>query len=133
MRNGAWKIPGRCWWTDISRNIHSFNVGDKSDSQSKCIHAKLKDIGQRLQLDGYSSCLHWMSQAIANDGKEDAICGHREMLAIIFALINTPEHTPIRVTKNMRVCGDCHFATSLISKMQKCKIQVTDANRIHLF
>lgn len=93
IKNGAWKLPGWCWWTDGCRNIHPFTVGDEQDGS----------------------------------------CGHMEKLAIAFALTNTPEGTPIHITKNMRVCNDCHFAASLISKMEKRKIHVKDANCIHVF
>lgn len=133
MKNGAWNVPARCWWTDIVSNVHSFKVGDKNHSQSKFIYAKLKDICQKLHLKEHLSCSNWVSEANIDDTKEDMLCGHSEKLAIACALINTPEGTPIRITKNTRVCGDCHFAVSLISKMEKRNIQVTDANRFHSF
>eukprot|EP00250_Pteridium_aquilinum_P020820 c24962_g4_i3 orf=1-561(+) len=119
MKHGAWRIPGHCWWTDVSRNVHLFTVRGNNHLQSKCIHAKLKVISQKLRLEGYSPGLHWISQAILDDGTEDALCGHTGKLAMACALVNTPECTPICFTNNMRVCGDCHIAMALISKMEK--------------
>eukprot|EP00250_Pteridium_aquilinum_P020818 c24962_g4_i1 orf=1-642(+) len=133
MKHGAWRIPGHCWWTDVSRNVHLFTTGDESHPQSKCLYAKLEDISQKLQMEEFFPCWPWVSLANLDNEKEDMLCRHSERLAIAYALINTPEGTPIRVTKNMRACRFCHFATSLISKMEKRKIQVIDANRIHIF
>eukprot|EP00250_Pteridium_aquilinum_P022146 c25308_g8_i1 orf=380-655(-) len=53
--------------------------------------------------------------------------------AIACVLINTPEATPICATKNICVCGDCHFATLLTSRMEKCRIEVKNAHCIHIF
>ncbi|CAF1535787.1 unnamed protein product, partial [Adineta ricciae] len=39
----------------------------------------------------------------------------------------------IQITKNLRVCGDCHQATKLIAAIRRCHIVVRDANRIHHF
>eukprot|EP00250_Pteridium_aquilinum_P023733 c27530_g1_i1 orf=2-217(+) len=71
-------MPGRCWWTDVSRNVHLFTVGDKSHPQSKFIHTKLKDIVQKLWLQGCSLRSHWVSQASLDDGREGVLCGHSE-------------------------------------------------------
>jgi hypothetical protein len=43
--------------------------------------------------------------------KERLLCSHSERLAISYGLISTPPGTPIRIVKNLRVCGDCHTAT----------------------
>ena len=65
--------------------------------------------------------------------KKHVLCGYSEQLSIACALINTPGTVPVRVTKNMQICGDCHSAISLISMIENRKIQVNDANRIHIF
>lgn len=48
-------------------------------------------------------------------------------------MINTKPGTPIRITKNLRVCGDCHIAAKLISRITKREIIVRDTNRFHHF
>ncbi|KAG6385095.1 hypothetical protein SASPL_153921 [Salvia splendens] len=45
-----------------------------------------------------------------------------ERLAIIFGILNTPPKTCIRIYKNLRVCGDCHSVTKLISKLTEREI-----------
>ena len=137
---GAWKVKtkarntqGCCWWTDSDRNVHSFVTDDRSPPQVTDIFLKLDIIQQNLSEKGYSPGLHWVSQAISDDKKENVLCGQSEKLAIAYALANTSNGTPIRVTKNMKVCGGCHSAISLISMIENRKIQVNDANRIHIF
>eukprot|EP00250_Pteridium_aquilinum_P005193 c15328_g1_i1 orf=87-359(+) len=90
--------------------MYIYLLGDKNHLQSTCI-------GMKLLLEGYFPHLHW----VAGGGENDVLARHGEKMAITCALINTPEGTPIRITKNMRVCLDCHFTTSLISKMEKRK------------
>ena len=130
IQNGALEIPGCCLWIDGNGDAHSFCAGDKSHPQSQHIYAKLRDISRKLM---NNSRLNWVSQVSSDDQMEILPCKHSEKLAIACALINTPEGMPIRVTKNMGVCADCHFSTALISKVEKRKIQVKDSNRIHIF
>ena len=47
---------------------------------------------------------------------------HSERLAIAFALISTPEGSPIPVIKNLRACTDCHAAMKVISKIVRREI-----------
>lgn len=45
---------------------------------------------------------------VEEEVREKMFWYHNEKLAIAFALINTDPGTIIRITKNFRVCGDCH-------------------------
>lgn len=128
----AWKKPERCWWIDASKTIQLFSVGCNSRPESESVHTKLNDMIHKLQLEGYSPTLQWASQVILDDEKENMLCGHTEKLGMTVAFMNSPE-VHLCVTKNMHVCGDCHLATLLISKMEKHKIEVADANCIHIF
>ncbi|CAF5182210.1 unnamed protein product, partial [Rotaria magnacalcarata] len=64
---------------------------------------------------------------------ESVLCGHSEKLAIAFNFIQHSRPSSMQITKNLRVCGDCHRATKLIAKIRQCDIIVRDANRIHHF
>ncbi|CAL8989147.1 unnamed protein product [Prunus brigantina] len=46
---------------------------------------------------------------------------------------NVPQGMPIWVMKKLRVCGDCHSAIKLISKVMGREIILRDANRFHHF
>ncbi|XXG67498.1 hypothetical protein AAC387_Pa06g0832 [Persea americana] len=68
-----------------------------------------------------------------DEEKEEALCGHSEKLAIAFGILNSPPGRSIRVTKNLRVCGDCHEVAKFMSKMVETEIVLRDSNRFHLF
>ncbi|KAI5058026.1 hypothetical protein GOP47_0026196 [Adiantum capillus-veneris] len=70
---------------------------------------------------------------LSDKAKENALCGHCERLAISFGILHTGPGTTIRVSKNLRVCADCHAATKLMSKIEKRDIIIRDSYRIHHF
>lgn len=70
---------------------------------------------------------------IEEEDKEGALNKHSEKLAIAFALLKTPRGSSIRMVKNLRVCGNCHSATKLISLIYNREIVVRDRNRFHHF
>ncbi|KAF3773452.1 Pentatricopeptide repeat-containing protein [Nymphaea thermarum] len=70
---------------------------------------------------------------IAEEEKEHALYRHSEKLAVVFGLMKTPPGTPIRITKNLRVCADCHLALKFISKFSNREIIVRDKSRFHRF
>jgi hypothetical protein len=61
------------------------------------------------------------------------LCHHSENLAIAFGLINTPPGTLLCITKNLRVCSDCHTSIKFISKIVGRAITVRDGNCFHQF
>jgi len=87
----------------------------------------------KIKKSGCSSQTNWVLQNMSEEEKEEELCYHSEKLAIAFGFINLPPETPIRIAKNLRVCGDCHESTKWISKIFKREIIVRDANRVHIF
>ncbi|PKA57342.1 Pentatricopeptide repeat-containing protein [Apostasia shenzhenica] len=67
------------------------------------------------------------------DEKRNMVRSHSKRLAIAFGLISTPPGTRLMVTKNIRVCEDCHAAIKIISQIVDRKIIIRDVNRYHLF
>nr|GLL41181.1 putative pentatricopeptide repeat-containing protein At3g23330 [Ipomoea trifida] len=131
-KKGMRKTPA-CSWVEVKNKVHAFVSGDKSHPQYIQIEMALQDILERLKLEGYvpetSEALHDVDE----EQKHDLFFAHSERLAIAFAIINTPAGTTIRVTKNLRVCVDCHTATKFISKIMGREIIVRDNNRYHHF
>jgi len=59
---------------------------------------------------------------------------HSEKLALCFAIIDNPESKDtIEIVKNLRMCGDCHATTALISKFIARDIIVRDNKLFHHF
>eukprot|EP01018_Ginkgo_biloba_P034731 Gb_12556 [translate_table: standard] len=129
---GLSKTPG-CSWIVVKNKVHEFLVGDRSHPETGEIQETLESLAEQMKKVGYVPETNFVLHDVAEEEKEHILCGHSEKLAIAFGLINTCPKTPIRVIKNLRVCGDCHTATKFISKIVGREIFVRDANRFHHF
>ncbi|KAJ7540216.1 hypothetical protein O6H91_10G005600 [Diphasiastrum complanatum] len=129
---GVKKMPG-CSWIEVDNQLHAFVVGDATHPQSKEIQAELDRLVGLMKKAGYKPNLSFVLDDVEDEEKENVLCEHSEKLAIAFGLINTPYGTPIRIKKNFPICGDCHNATKIISKIVGRDISVMDANRYHHF
>ncbi|KAE8677409.1 Pentatricopeptide repeat-containing protein [Hibiscus syriacus] len=98
------------------------------------IHRKLNELEKKMKLAGYVSDLEFFAlHDVGEEQKEQLLLRHSEKLVIAFGLINTSYGTPIRVFKNLRVCGDCHRAIKYISAIERRDIIVRDTVRFHHF
>ncbi|KAF5743484.1 putative pentatricopeptide repeat-containing protein [Tripterygium wilfordii] len=129
---GLKKAPGVSNF-ELQGHIHTFLAGDQSHPQSKKIYQELDVLVGKMKELGYvpetDSALH----DVEEEDKEYHLAVHSEKLAIVFALLNTESGTPIRITKNLRICRDCHIAAKLISKIAVREIIVRDTHRFHHF
>ncbi|KAF8394361.1 hypothetical protein HHK36_020569 [Tetracentron sinense] len=130
--HGVDKTPG-CSLIEIGGAMHEFIMGDKTHPHSKEIYLKLEEISRRLHAHGHRPRTKEVLFDIEEEEKEDALSYHSERLAIAFALIASDSNAPIRIIKNLRVCGDCHVSTKLISMIYDREIVVRDRNRFHHF
>lgn len=129
---GVRKVPAYSW-VEIKHKIHVFSANDKSHPQMREIMRKIDMLAKQMEKEGYkpdTSCaLHNVDEEI----KLESLKYHSERLAIAFALISTPEGSPILVMKNLRACTDCHAAIKVISKIVERDITVRDSSRFHHF
>lgn len=131
-RAGVKKEPG-CSWIEFGDEVHRFLAGDQLHPQSDRLYTFLEDLSERMKKDGYVPDTSCVLHNVNEDEKQNLLCGHSERLAIAFGILNTPPGTTIRVTKNLRVCNDCHSATKFISAMVGREIIVRDIRRFHHF
>ncbi|CAF1562052.1 unnamed protein product [Rotaria magnacalcarata] len=121
-------------WTEVNGQLVRFQAHDRSHPQSDEIYAELVRLSNELKEHGHEYDSSWITRPLKNEETiESVLCGHSEKLAIAFNFIQYPRPSFIQITKNLRVCGDCHRATKLIAKIRQCEIIVRDANRIHHF
>ncbi|CAF0965372.1 unnamed protein product [Rotaria sordida] len=121
-------------WTYVNGEIVQFKAHDHSHPRSSEIYAELDRLTVELNEHGYKFDSSWITRQLREEETiESVLCGHSEKLAIAYNLIQRPLPDFIQVTKNLRVCGDCHEATKLIAKIRQIDIIVRDANRIHHF
>ncbi|XP_054786147.1 pentatricopeptide repeat-containing protein At3g16610-like isoform X2 [Prosopis cineraria] len=129
---GYKKSPG-CSWIEVSGVIHGFIGGDQSHPQSASINRKLEELLVQMKKFGYcadySSSLH----DVEEEEKEQNLLYHSEKLAIAFGILNINPRRPIVVTKNLRICVDCHTAIKFMTLITEREIIVRDATRFHHF
>lgn len=129
---GFRKSPG-CSWTEINKKLHVFFGGDKSHPQANEIYMLLKDFPNKIKPAGYVPDTSFALHDVSEEEKECNLIMHSEKLAVAFGLLNTTPGKVLRVTKNLRICGDCHMAMKFISKIYEREIIVRDVNRFHHF
>ncbi|XP_078433325.1 putative pentatricopeptide repeat-containing protein At3g25060, mitochondrial [Wolffia australiana] len=126
------KVPGLSF-VELSGRIHGFLVEDETHVQHVEISRMLMELGEEMKKMGYRPRTEFVLQDVGEEVKERMLCTHSERIAIAFALLNTAPGEKIVVMKNLRVCGDCHVATKLISKIVDREIVVRDSKRFHHF
>jgi pentatricopeptide repeat protein len=132
-KKGIKKIPGIST-VEVNGKIYEFVSDDNSHANIKEIHSELQLLTEEMIIAGYNPDTSWVIRDVeSEEEKKELLCRHSEKLAMAWAMINTPPGTAIRITKNLRVCGDCHNATKFISKIRKREIIVRDASRYHHF
>lgn len=129
---GLKKSPG-CSWVEVNGVIHGFVGGDQSHPESAHIHEKLEELLVDMKRMGYCAENSFVLQDVEEEEKERILLYHSEKLAIAYGLLSLSPGKPILVTKNLRVCGDCHAAIKFISLVTKREITVRDVSRFHHF
>ncbi|XP_076926041.1 pentatricopeptide repeat-containing protein At1g08070, chloroplastic-like [Bidens hawaiensis] len=130
--DGSKRIPG-CTSIEMDGIVHEFLASDKTHPMSDKIYAMLEEVNRLLDEFGHVSDKSLVLYDMEDELKEGMLCQHSERLAIAFGLISTKPGTTIRIMKNLRVCGNCHSATKLISKIFGREIIARDRNRFHHF
>ncbi|KAF7838277.1 pentatricopeptide repeat-containing protein [Senna tora] len=129
---GIKKSPG-CSLIELGGVVHEFFSEDDEHSHSKEIYRATEEMIKRIKLAGYEPNIADARIDAEEEAKEASVSHHSEKLAIAFGLIKTKPGTTIRISKNLRVCTDCHNATKIISKVYNREIVVRDRNRFHHF
>ncbi|KAJ6966062.1 pentatricopeptide repeat-containing protein [Populus alba x Populus x berolinensis] len=122
-------------WSSITVNgvVHEFVAGDQTHPQAEDICKIWDKLLVKMKRRGYAPNTSVVLLDVEEKEKEKFLYRHSEKLAVVFGLMTTPEGTPIRIMKNLRVCEDCHAALKIISGMTSREIIVRDRNRFHCF
>ncbi|XP_043707867.1 putative pentatricopeptide repeat-containing protein At3g23330 [Telopea speciosissima] len=133
MKGKGMKKKPACSWIEVKNKLHAFVAGDNSHPYYDRINEALKVLLEQMEREGYVPNTDDVLHDVEEEQKRYILCSHSERLAIGFGIISTPPGTTIRVTKNLRVCVDCHTATKFISKIVGREIVVRDVSRFHHF
>ncbi|MCD7472222.1 hypothetical protein HAX54_013241 [Datura stramonium] len=136
-RNMADKPPAPC-----QKRHYEFNMLEGKDranefnstiQHGKDAYEKLKGLSGQMRDAGYVPDTRYVLHDIDEAAKEQALMYHSERLAIAYGLISTPARTTLRIIKNLRICGDCHNAIKIMSKIVGRELIVRDNKRFHHF
>nr|AYM00565.1 pentatricopeptide repeat protein [Salvia miltiorrhiza] len=129
---GFKKRPG-CSWIEVNGVVHGFVGGDWSHQELPKIYEKLEELVAEMKRLGYTAESEFVYHDVEEEEKEKILLYHSEKLAVAYGIISLKPDKPIMVTKNLRVCGDCHTALKYITSITKREITVRDTVRFHHF
>lgn len=129
---GVVKEPGRSW-VEMNSKVHTFTSDDRNHPEAEAIYLKVDEILMSIKAAGYVPDMKFALHDINEEGKAHGLAYHSEKLAVAFSLLQLPEGAPVRIYKNVRVCGDCHGAMKFISQVYQRHIILRDANCFHHF
>ncbi|WCJ23785.1 Pentatricopeptide repeat (PPR) superfamily protein [Euphorbia peplus] len=132
MDVGIKKGAGYSWLTAKNR-VHVFQAKDKSHAMNSEIQAMLGKLRMEMKAAGYIPDTSYALYDLEEEEKISEVWHHSEKIALAFGLIAIPPGLPIRITKNLRICGDCHTAFKFISGIIGREIIVRDNSRFHCF
>ncbi|KAK7405180.1 hypothetical protein VNO78_06379 [Psophocarpus tetragonolobus] len=122
-----------CSWIKLKNQVTTFGMGDQYHPQNAEINAKLEELKKIIREAGYVPDTSYSLQDTDEEQKEHNLWNHSERIALAFGLINSSEGSPLRIFKNIRVCGDCHSVFKIVSQIIDRKIILRDAYRFHHF
>ncbi|KAL6138459.1 hypothetical protein ACLB2K_063741 [Fragaria x ananassa] len=131
-KRGFLKHPGRSWFIHNNK-IHPFYARDKSDPQVKDIYSGLEILIVECMKAGYVPDTSFVLHEVEEHQKKDFLYYHSAKLAATYGLLTNKPGKPIRVVKNILLCGDCHNFLKYLSIVAKRAIHVRDASGFHYF
>ncbi|CAB78527.1 hypothetical protein [Arabidopsis thaliana] len=120
-------------WITVKNQVHAFQAKDRSHILNKEIQTTLAKLRNEMEAAGYKPDLKLSLYDLEEEEKAAEVSHHSEKLALAFGLLSLPLSVPIRITKNLRICGDCHSFFKFVSGSVKREIIVRDNNRFHRF
>ncbi|PIN04248.1 hypothetical protein CDL12_23217 [Handroanthus impetiginosus] len=129
---GLRKHPARSWIIHQNK-VHSFFGRDKWHPQSKDIYSALDILLLECLKAGYEPDTSFVLHEVEEHQKTNFLLYHSGKLAVAYGLITTRPEKPVRVLKNIHLCGDCHTFFKYVSVVTKREIHVRDSSGFHRF
>ncbi|TYH97131.1 hypothetical protein ES332_A12G223000v1 [Gossypium tomentosum] len=131
-KKGIRKIRGRSW-IELGGVIHRFKAGDRSHPETEGLYKVLDGLIQQTKLEGFLPQTDLVLMDISEEEKEGNLNHHSEKLALAYGILKTSPGREIMISKNLRICHDCHNWIKLVSKLLIRVIIVRDRIRFHRF
>ncbi|KAL9422444.1 hypothetical protein AB3S75_034672 [Citrus x aurantiifolia] len=120
-------------WVEIKGKVHTFTVGERNHPRIAEIYSKLEKLVEEMKNLGYKPETEHDLHDVEDSRKQELLIHHSEKLALTFGLMCLCPGVPIRIMKNLRICGDCHIFMKFASRIAGREIIVRDLNRFHHF
>ncbi|KAF6134177.1 hypothetical protein GIB67_013574 [Kingdonia uniflora] len=105
-------------WIEIDQVVQKFVSDGQTHSQADRIYKELDRLIMEVKKNGFIHDLQFTHHDVGKEEKVESICYHSEKLALAFGLIRKlRSRTPIRIIKNIRVCGECNVFMKFVSKL----------------
>jgi pentatricopeptide repeat protein len=118
---------------EAKRKVYKFVSQDRSIPQWNTIYDMIHQMEWQLKFEGYIADTSQVLLDVEEEEKKERLKYHSQKLAIAFGLIHTSEGSPLRITRNLRMCSDCHTYTKYISMIYEREITIRDRHRFHHF
>ncbi|MQM03199.1 hypothetical protein Taro_035975 [Colocasia esculenta] len=120
-------------WVELGGKIHEFKAGDTWHPESGSVYRVVDGLMKRVRANGFVSTPGCVAMDLLEEEKEASLFCHSEKLAVAYAILKTAPAMEIRVSKNLRTCGDCHSWLKMVSKVLSRPIIMRDRVRFHHF
>ncbi|GAV58932.1 PPR domain-containing protein/PPR_2 domain-containing protein/PPR_3 domain-containing protein/DYW_deaminase domain-containing protein [Cephalotus follicularis] len=131
-RTGVRKNRGKSW-VELAGVVRQFKAGDRSHPETGAVYKVLDGLIKRTKLEGYMSSTELVLMDVSEEEKEENLNHHSEKLALAYGILKTCPGTDIRISKNLRICYDCHTWIKLVARLLSRVIIVRDRIRFHRF
>ncbi|ESQ43682.1 hypothetical protein EUTSA_v10015790mg [Eutrema salsugineum] len=130
---GYRKHPSRSWIIHENQ-VHSFHARDTSHPQEKDIYSGLEILIMECLRAGYEPDTEFVLQEVDEFMKKSFLFPHSAKLAVTYCILTSNNRgKPVRVVKNVRLCGDCHELFKYVSAVVKREIVLRDSSGFHRF
>ncbi|KAM5571501.1 pentatricopeptide repeat-containing protein [Rosa sericea] len=120
-------------WLELEGMIHQFRAADQTHPEIKSIYRMLEALIQRTKSEGFMPVTELVLMDVSEEEKEGNLNCHSEKLALAYGILKTSPGTEIRISKNLRICHDCHCWIKMVSRLLNRVIIVRDRIRFHHF
>ncbi|XP_039064830.1 pentatricopeptide repeat-containing protein At5g50990-like [Hibiscus syriacus] len=131
-KKGIRKSRGKSW-IELGGVIHRFKAGDRSHPETEGLYKVLEGLIRRTKSKGFLPETELVLMDISEEEKEGNLNHHSERLALAYGILKTSPGTEIMISKNLRVCHDCHSWIKMVSKLLIRVVIVRDRIRFHRF
>ncbi|KAK7337161.1 hypothetical protein VNO77_17722 [Canavalia gladiata] len=129
---GFRKHPAQSWII-CQKKIHTFYARDRSHPQEKDIYRGLEILILECLKIGYEPDTSFVLHEVEEHQKKNFLFYHSSKLAATYGILTTKPGKPIRIVKNVLLCGDCHTFFKYTSVVTKRDIFLRDSSGFHCF